>query len=86
MSSSERRLFKHLPPAPRRKILEYLQEQHFLRWVGIRDIVVSPGLSLYDVIDSIDRNWPGRYPSAILVARASKVVDQRALDLQALEM
>jgi hypothetical protein len=37
-------------------------------------------------MDSIDRGWEGMYPPAILVARASRVVDQRHEDLGALVM
>jgi hypothetical protein len=86
VSTSDRRLFKRLPPVQRGKILGYLQEQSYEKWVYIRDILVSPGVSLYDMVDVLDRDWPGMYPSAILVARTSQLIDQRNKDLEALEI
>jgi len=83
---AEKLLFKRLPPLPRKKILEYIDSPSFAVWVIIRAMVVAPGLSLWDVMDSIDRGWEGMYPPAILVARASRVVDQRHEDLGALVM
>ena len=86
MSTSNRRLFKDLPPVPRRKILEYIQDPSYPKWVYVRDILVAPGLSLQDFTDVLDRDWPGMYPSSILVARTSKLVDQRNKDMEALEI
>lgn len=85
-SSSERRLFKHMPPVPRNKILGYFQEPSLARWQNIRNIPVSHGQTLQDVVDLVDICWPGDYPSMILIARASKVAERRHEDLQALEM
>jgi hypothetical protein len=86
LSSSDRRLFLHLPPVPRNKILGYLQEPSLEAWRFVRDIPVSHGQTLQDVVDLVDICWPGDYPSMILIARASKVAARRHEDLQALEM
>jgi hypothetical protein len=86
MSTSDRRLFKTMVPRLRWKILDYLQDQTFEKWMYIRDILVVPGLSLWDIMDTLDRDWDGMYPHAILVARASKVIDQRNKDLEAMEL
>jgi hypothetical protein len=68
------------------KILEYIQDPSYEKWVYIRDILVSPGISLHDITDIIDRDWPGKYPHAILIARASKMIDRRNKDLEAMEL
>lgn len=49
-------------------------------------MVVAPGLTLMDVVDSVDRCWVGVCPSAILVARSSALAEQRWVDLAALEI
>ena len=85
-SRSERRLFKNLPPVPRQKILAYLQKPSRKAWEEVRDIPVSFGQSLEDVINTLDFAWGAYYPSMILVARASRVIDRRNQDLSALEM
>jgi hypothetical protein len=85
-SSSDRRLFKHLPPGPRAKILEYLQDPSLERWKRIRDIDISHGQTLFDMVDMLDISFPGDYPSMILIARTSKVAERRNDDLKALEM
>jgi hypothetical protein len=83
---TDKKLFKRLPRLPRRKILEYIDSPSFALWVIVRAMVVAPGLSLWDAMDTLDRNWEGMYPPAILVARASMVIDQRHEDLGALVM
>ena len=71
------RLFDKLVPKMRRRILDYIDSPSYEKWKEIRDIMVLPRESLYDVMDEIDMCWPGKYPSAILVARCSEVVEAR---------
>lgn len=84
-SPSERRLFVNLPPIPRAKILAYLQEPTLAAWRLVRDIPVSHGQTLFDIVDLLDLCWPGDYPSMILIARASKLVERRENDMQVME-
>jgi len=86
MSTSERRLFKALPRAPRNRILGYIQEPTFVGWTQIRDIPVSHGQTVFDMVDKLDRDYAGMYPSGILVARTSKLIEQRNEELKAFEL
>ena len=84
--SSRSRLFEKLPPAPRKKILEYIQEPSLVGWKQIRGLPVFHGQTLNDMLDMVDFCWPGDYPSMILLARTSKLIERRAQDLTAMEM
>jgi hypothetical protein len=82
----ERRLFKRLPPVPRNRILAYIAEPGFEAWKAVRDTIVAPGKSLFDIIEEIDRDYTYQgsilFPSGILVARCSDAVEKRFADLE----
>ncbi len=86
MSTSDRRLFKLLPPVPRKKILGYIQDPTWEGWRTVRDIIVAPGLKLYEATFVLDKTKSEMYPSSITVARASKLAERRNADLKAMEI
>lgn len=82
-------LFKKLPPRPRNRILAYIADPSFDAWRQVRDIPVSPGLSLFDVVEKIDRDYSWidySHPSSILVARASGFVAKRAQEMDEFDL
>jgi len=81
-----RNLFRHLVPVPRRRIQAYLDNPSLEGWKAIRDTWVLPGKSLYDIMDEIDRDWPGKFPPTILVARVSEVVEARLKERENLRL
>ncbi len=82
----EKILFPRLPPVPRRMILSYIANPTYAAWVEIRGISVAPGVSLWDVINSMKQNWGSLFPPTIMVARASHIADRRHKDMAALVM
>ena len=83
------RLFKRLPPAPRKRILAYIEAPTIGAWRQVRETIVSPGLTLFDVVEKIDRDFSWfagyLYPSAILVARASRYADALAQEAEKID-
>ncbi len=78
---TERRLFKKMPAAARRRILVYIDSPTYEDWVAIRDTPVVHGQTLWDMVDKINRSYEGWFPPAIYIARASKLAEKRAADL-----
>lgn len=84
--SSSSKLFERLPRETRKKVLAYLQEPSLEGWKKIRVLPVFHGQTLNDMLDMVDFCWPGDYPSMILIARTSKLIERRTQDLLAMEM
>ena len=72
-------------PMKRQRILDYIDSPSFEGWKVVRDIPVLYGQTLWDLMDQIDCDWPGMYPSAILVARVSKLSEKLAEEMEPLE-
>ncbi len=82
-------LFHRLPPAPRKRILAYIDAPSIEAWRLVRDTIVSPGLTLFDVVEKVDRDFgwfDGSYPSSLLVARASAYVEKRWMEMDEFEL
>jgi hypothetical protein len=83
-SRSDRKLFKLMPPEPRRKILAYIDAPTYPGWVKIRDIIISHnGQTLGEL--TVDKRWYGTHPHSIVVARASYLAEARDKDLAVME-
>jgi hypothetical protein len=83
MFTSERRLFKTLPPRPRKEILAYIDQPSYKGWVGIRDIIVSQsGQTVAEL--AVDLKWNTLYPHSLVVARVSKLAEARDRDVEAM--
>jgi hypothetical protein len=86
----DKRLFKRLPPVPRNRILAYISEPGFEAWKEIRDITVAPGMSLFDMVEAMDRDYSFQgsimFPSGILVAQCSAAVEKRWEDLEVFDI
>lgn len=64
-------------------MLAYINAPSYDAWVSVRDTIVSPGESLFNCVEAVDRDfgWFGHFfPSGILVARVSQYVERRHED------
>lgn len=69
-STMRKEPFRPVALVARQQILAYIDSPSLAVWKAVRDIRLGAGWSLQDWVERIDIDWPGRFPSAILVARA----------------